>query len=153
MAIKLSTLTGSWRWVGMLAVVLSLAGCSGGSSIDTYEVSGTVTHNEKPVANVMITFNPDGSGYPASGVTDAQGNFSALTTNQPEDGVAEGQYIITLSEVTELSTEPIESEEAYTKTSEQDLPFPPKYESTVTSDLKATVNATSEKSFTFTLSE
>lgn len=151
--IKPPMLTGKWHWVGMLVVAVCLSGCSGGSSVETYEVTGTITYNDKPVANVGVTFNPDGEGLAATGKTDAQGKFSSLRTGESGDGVAEGTYTVTLSTVSEASTDLVEDANAYADTTPEDLPFPTKYLNTAESDLKATISPDGEKNLTFTLKD
>ncbi|MBC8874759.1 MAG: carboxypeptidase regulatory-like domain-containing protein [Planctomycetes bacterium] len=149
MAIKSTTLAGSFCWIGMVVVVLGVGGCSG-SSVDTYEVSGTITYKDQPVANVAVTFNPVDDGLAATGVTDAQGKFKSLSTQDSGDGVAAGSYIITLSQAADVSTDLVETAEAYDEPAATDLPFPTKYLNTAESDLKATVDGDKELTFTLT---
>ena len=153
MAARRSALTGGFYWVGFLFVAVCLSGCSGGSDVGTHDVTGTLTYKGQPVANVAVTFNPDGDGWAATGTTDAQGQFSSLTTREPGDGVAEGEYTVTLSEVTEASTAVVDDPNAYAPTTSSTLPFPTKYLNTAESDLKVTVSADSEKTLTLELTD
>jgi hypothetical protein len=153
MAARRSALAGGFYWVGFLFVVVCLNGCSGGSDVDTQQVSGTVMYNGNPVANVAVTFNPDGDGWPATGTTDAEGQFESLTTREGGDGIAEGQYTVTLSQVTGASTDVGDDVNAYSPTAASDLPFPTKYLNTAESDLKVTISADGEKTLTLELKD
>ena len=143
MTAKHSTLTGGVGLVGFLSA-LCLAGCSGGGSVDTVDVSGTLTRNGQPVPNVAITFTPDADGWVATGKTDEQGQFASLTTRESGDGIAEGSYTVTLSQVTEAATGEVSSADAYAPTAGANLPFPTKYLNTAESDLKVTISADTE---------
>jgi hypothetical protein len=128
--------------VGLVVLVaLAASGCSGGGGEETYPISGTVTYNGDPVANVSVVFNPsEGSGRPGSAITDAQGKFSSVTTYESGDGVIPGEHVVTLAAVAEASTEMVESADAYAPDAGGgDLPFPTKYLNTVDSDLKVSV--------------
>ena len=153
MAARRPALTRGFYWVGLFLVAVCLCGCSGSSDIGTYDVTGTLTYNGQPVANVAVTFNPDGSGWAATGKTDAQGKFSSLTTRESGDGIAEGEYTVTLSKITEVSEGAIDDPNPYAPTSSASLPFPTKYLNTAESDLKVTVNADSEKTLTLDLTD
>lgn len=153
MMIKPPTLAGNWHWIGLLVIAVCLSGCSDGSSVKTYDVTGTITYNDKPLPDVGVTFNPDGEGLAATGKTDAQGKFSSLTTRNPGDGAAEGKYTVTLSTISEASTDTVEDPNAYADTASTDLPFPTKYLNTAESDLKATISPDGEKELTFTLKD
>ena len=74
------------------AVVLSLlAGCGGGADRPaTQPVKGRVVYKGLPVAEANVTFSP-ASGRPATGTTDAQGEFT-LTTFIAGDGAIEGEH-------------------------------------------------------------
>ena len=152
MVARQSVVAGKFGLVQFL-VVACLAGCSGGGNIDTLDVSGTVTYNGQPVPNVAVTFNPDGEGWPATGRTDDQGQFVSLTTRETGDGIAEGSYTVTLSQITDASTGEISSADAYAPTAGANLPFPTKYLNTAESDLKVTVDADSEKTLTLDLTD
>jgi len=62
-------------------------------------VTGQITENGKPVADVDVAFRPDNtvSGQkPANGKTDSQGRYT-LTTFSFGDGAMAGSYRVTLS--------------------------------------------------------
>jgi hypothetical protein len=74
------------------ASLLSLfAGCS-----NLVNVQGEVTLDGKPLPNAKIMLMPKGGGRPAEGTSDAAGKFR-LTTNKPFDGIAPGEYIVTVT--------------------------------------------------------
>jgi len=134
-------------------VAVGLVGCSGGSSVETYDVSGTVTYNGQPVANVGVTFIPDGGGLAATGRTDAEGKFDSLTTRESGDGVAEGNYIVTLSTIIETSTETITDVSAYSVNAGGPPPFPTRYLNATESDLRCSVGPDGERELSFALTD
>jgi len=85
------------RLLGLLRIGLSVvfllpfAGCVPA----LVPVSGTVTLDGQPLGSAAVMFTPP-AGRPVTGKTDAQGKFS-LFTNSPGDGVARGQYTVTIS--------------------------------------------------------
>jgi hypothetical protein len=86
-----------------LAVLGGSAGC--GPTDNLVKVTGVVTLDGKPLSAATITFNPvAGAGRPASGLSDAVGNFQ-LTTSRPNDGAAPGQYKVTVTK--EQAADPV----------------------------------------------
>jgi len=84
-----------------VAGLLVLQGCSGGNSLGTVNVSGTVTLDGTPVAGVNVSFIPTGSGgRDGYGVTNAQGRF-VLTTPGAEvgSGLIPGEYSVTFTKM------------------------------------------------------
>jgi len=75
-----------WRSIilGVVAVgVLGLGGCGSGKS----KVDAVVTLDDKPVEGATVTFHPsDGTGTPASGMTDSSGKISITIRNKSKDG-------------------------------------------------------------------
>ena len=82
--------------VCVLAVVLSVhSGCGYRSSdIDLADVSGTVTLDGKPLANVLLTFVPD-TGRSSFGTTDAAG-FYQLKYTGDTDGAVLGEHKVVI---------------------------------------------------------
>ena len=78
--------------------LLVLSGCSGEKLEPVYPVSGTITQKGKPVEGAIVAFTPsiDGSGQPASGISDATGVYK-LTTRNSGDGAAVGNYRISVA--------------------------------------------------------
>lgn len=59
-------------------------------------VTGTVRAEGKPVANAMVTFTPEPSGRPSSALTDENGVYSLIYT-QDQKGALIGQHIVRVS--------------------------------------------------------
>jgi hypothetical protein len=82
--------------------VLLLAGC-GGSEFAIAPVSGTVTQDGKPLADVVVTFQPiaetrAGSAGPGSfGVTDDQGRFTLTVAGSRQSGAVVGLHRVMFS--------------------------------------------------------
>lgn len=72
------------------AGALFAAGCS-----NLVPVQGEVTLDGQPLAGAQVMFVPT-TGRPATGKTDAHGKFR-LTTNHANDGVAAGEYTVTVT--------------------------------------------------------
>lgn len=65
--------------MGVLCLVL-IGGCGGGGASDQPDlarVSGTVTLDNKPLANATVRFYPQ-DGRPSSGQTDSQGRYELI---------------------------------------------------------------------------
>jgi len=77
-------------FVAALAMLLvsGILGCGGQDGLVT--VSGTATHDGKPVEDLVVVFKPE-SGRISSGKTDAQGRFTLLYTRDQE-GVKKGKH-------------------------------------------------------------
>ncbi len=81
----------------MIAGLLSLAGCGNGLA----SVSGQVTLNGSPLAasetvrGTVYFFPEGGTGVPAVGLVDAEGEYSLSTGS--EGGVSPGAYLVTIS--------------------------------------------------------
>ncbi len=127
-----------------VALILAVMGCGGPSLPNAVSVSGTVSYQNKPVAGAQVVLNStDAKGKPASGVTDAQGNFSVQTyvDGAQANGAMPGSYKVTVTK-TEQST--LSSEEMM-KASSGGKPvgpkhlLPEKYSSPATTTLTAEV--------------
>lgn len=77
--------------------VLLATGC-GPKGPAMIPVTGTVKLDGAPVAGAGVTFMPVSGGRPATGETDANGNFK-LTTEKANDGALEGDYLVAVSGV------------------------------------------------------
>ena len=82
-----------------------IAGC-GPSLPATRYVNGVVTLDGRPVEGAAVLFSPD-EGRPASGTTNAQGEFE-LQTFAPGDGAVLGTHkvTVTLKNVSGVSADP-----------------------------------------------
>jgi len=149
----------------LLAIVLTMSfGCgSGGSSLPTVGVRGTVFLDSQPVEGATVVFGPsDAAGRTATGVTDSSGQFQ-LTTMSPGDGSLVGNYKVT---VHKLSTTGGMSQEEYEKnyealtTGKMQVPpvvtknaLPEIYRGTDTTPLVAEVKDTGGNQFSFELTK
>lgn len=83
-------------------LAVSFAGCGGPKGLeDLNTASGVITLDGEPIEGAQITLVPTGTGRSAGAVSDAKGVFK-FQTLQANDGVADGEYIVT---VTKLRTE------------------------------------------------
>ncbi|QDT90135.1 transthyretin-like family protein [Gimesia algae] len=70
-------------------------GCSGGvDEVKLAPVSGTVTMDGKPLADIVVIFSPE-KGNPSSGRTDASGNYS-LSYKEHAKGALLGSHRVTI---------------------------------------------------------
>jgi hypothetical protein len=82
----------------LAGTVLAL-GCSQGDDRPaTYQVTGTVTWNNGPVAGANVSFAPavQGEGRAAVGETDSSGKYT-LSTFGGDDGAVPGAYNVTIT--------------------------------------------------------
>lgn len=95
---KRVSLSNKWLiWLQVLAVVGFAPGCNSDNNPKTYQVTGTLTVNGKPVDQATLVFLPSAAdGYPATGITDADGKYQ-LTTFTAGDGAVPGDYTIKVS--------------------------------------------------------
>ncbi len=71
---------------------LVVLGCSGGAGLETAPVTGTVTMDGAPMANVAVTFVPVAGGAAASGQTDTSGVYTLNTVG--ESGAVLGKHTV-----------------------------------------------------------
>ena len=87
--------------IALLAIVGLTSGCDGGkeAKYPVHEATGTVTYQDKPLANARVMFYPSNSSLQAAhGVTDEDGRFS-LTTFNPNDGAGVGSYKVSIKKM------------------------------------------------------
>jgi hypothetical protein len=78
--------------LGILAAgAILLTGCGRGGP-EVVRVTGTVTCQGKPVANLFLNFKPE-VGRPSWGVTDAEGKYS-LNYSRDRDGAVVGKHTV-----------------------------------------------------------
>lgn len=80
-----------YRSAILCGLAMCLAGCRG-SGPEVVEIEGTVTHNGKPVPNLMIYFVPE-NGRPSWGRSDEQGKF-VLDYDYDFDGAKVGRHTV-----------------------------------------------------------
>jgi hypothetical protein len=148
-----------------LLIELFLSGCSGsgaGKRSNVCKVTGKVTMNGAPVASANVSFVPKDKQPAAFARTNADGTFS-LTTIDPNDGAAPGDYVVLVSKNVVVA-QPIPSHEAFIAGRGAGAPqhdaagappvtsaLPEKYSLAEASDLKATVSDKGPNEFTFEL--
>lgn len=89
------------------ALLCICTGCGSGTPDDTPElgtVSGTVTMDGQPLANVTVSFQP-ADGPASYGTTDASGNYE-LTYTSGLKGAVVGSHVVRIASVTEGPPEP-----------------------------------------------
>jgi hypothetical protein len=89
-----------------LAYCLLLCGCGGGESYDLAPVSGQVTLDGKPLANVRVGFQPaSGEAAPgpgSAGVTDADGRYTLqVVSASSKKGAVPGKHIVRMNLIAE----------------------------------------------------
>ena len=81
------------------AVFVAATICTGCGGDGTVKVSGTVTLDGAPLANVQVNFDsPTGKVRPASGMTNGEGKFK-LKTIKENDGAMPGEYKVTVAKL------------------------------------------------------
>ena len=88
------------------ALALSLGGCSqkpASNRPQTVPVKGRVTLAGEPLAKATVSFQPDGKGNGASGITDDGGAFT-LSTFAAKDGAVPGTYKVTVTKVDDTAS-------------------------------------------------
>lgn len=140
----------------MLAV--GLASC-GSDRPATVEVKGKVTYKNQPVEGAAVMFQST-TGKPATGETDAEGNFT-LRTFGANDGAVPGDYVVTITKVESVppgqpGSDPGRDAGREPPTSTRTPPkslIPLKYNDTKTSGLKQTVTEDGPNEFAFELTD
>ena len=143
--------------LGLVAVILSVFGCSGGGPT-TQMITGTIVFEGKPVDDAVVGLSPKGGeGLPAYGRTNANGEFKMTSVQGGRDnaGAVEGDYIVTITKIVP-SREP--TAEEIRNLQEREIPYnipdknllPEKYANVSTSDLSAKV-VQGKNSFRFEL--
>ena len=84
----------------LLAGSLTITGCGGSPGPETAYARGTVKMNGEPVTSGRVMFYPaeskgDGTGKPASGHLDSNGEFE-LSTYGSGDGAVVGEHLVTV---------------------------------------------------------
>jgi hypothetical protein len=138
------------------ALAAALCGCGGGDGAadrpDRVPVTGTVTHQQKPVEGATVMFSPVSEGYAAIGLTDAEGRFS-LQTFDPDDGAVPGEYRITVRKVEMSDPGAGLPDDADRPPAVEKSLLPARYADASTSGLVQTVKADGENEFPLTLEE
>lgn len=128
------------------AIVVTAIGCGGAG---TLPAGGTITYKGQPVKDSNVLFTPTrdagNKGKVATGKTDDQGKFT-LGTVRPGDGALPGDYTVA---VTPNLPPPKEGDYS----ASPPPPFPEKYSTATSTDLKATVKAGDPNQFPLELKD
>lgn len=73
------------RFLAMLALIVA-AGCGSGDRRERVAVSGTVTHEGKPIEDGRIVFEPAAPKLPMAGAPISEGNYQIEKSNGPGPG-------------------------------------------------------------------
>lgn len=126
---------------GIVMLVSLLTGC--GKSGNYVPVSGTVYLDDKPLPNVMVTFQPvassgnDAQGVGSFGMTDASGRYQLeVSSLQKQMGALVGKHIVRIATPPPKGGNNDDSDSAATPKNKKDFqdPIPARYntESTLT---------------------
>src|SRR5262245_43426437 len=77
-----------------IVLALAIAGCGGGPTLSP--VSGTVTMNGKPLANVQVEFWPIDAAPRSTGAIDQTGRYTLTTDNGSKPGAIVGRHKVVL---------------------------------------------------------
>lgn len=86
------------RCLILVSLVLATTGCGGG--LKTAPVSGVITKDGQPLANVSVTFTPTATGIdaPASnGRTDESGRYTLTVTATGDSGAIPGSHMVSVA--------------------------------------------------------
>jgi hypothetical protein len=134
----------------VLLSTIILAGCGPSGADATLNVTGVVTYNGSPVVDAGVTFTPE-KGRPASGTTDASGQF-VLSTFALEDGAVAGMHTVAITpNASQIPPMPGTPEAAAAAAGKP--PFPARYNNPDTSGLTADVKSGGENRFPFDLTD
>ena len=127
------------RYLGFLACLSLIAGCSGSNYPTMYPVSGVITMDDKPLANAQLAFvpvNDEEGGFTGVGVAESneQGQFEVYMADYT--GLPEGVYKVTVSAEIQIDDNDEEEGEG-----EMESVVPPIYESEDTTPLQIEVQA------------
>jgi hypothetical protein len=134
-------------------------GCSGGSQLEgLVPAEGVVYFDGSPLADAAIGFYPDNpANRTAAAKTNANGKF-VMTTLNSGDGVASGEYKVTITKLSDTKIKETNSKEEYMKESskaknEVKSLIPEKYGMFGHSGLTATVPQKGIKTLKFELTK
>lgn len=129
-----------WLLMAFLLGFIGLVGC-GSAGPDVQMISGVVTLDGRPVNGATVIFVPEADGLMAAGRTNAEGLFvlNASVGKKFGRGTTEGDYIVTLSKLTNVKIDPITGEPTDIQLAEPQELIPRIYTTAADSPLRATV--------------
>jgi hypothetical protein len=140
-------LASAFTWLIVCSLLALCLGCGEDTNNNppTFQVRGTVTYQNKPVAGASILFNKLDKSRGAVGKTDEQGVYQ-LTTYALNDGAPPGEYRIQIMKYEEL---PMNASEAQMYNLKNQLPA--KYADAKKSGLLANVKESDDNVIDFAL--
>jgi hypothetical protein len=152
----------------LAAVAVGLGGCGPKGAAELVRGKGKVLYKGKGVADATLVFTPDGTGVPAGGTTDKDGNFTLVTQGRP--GAGKGNYKVTVLKAPAASEAQKQMKpedmmrmakaaqakgvQGYVGLEAPKSEIPTKYNNATTSGLTATVSGdASRNEFEFTLAD
>jgi len=149
------------RLICSSVVILFVSGCGGREYPPTYETTGLITLDGKPIEGVTVSFLPQDGQQPANGKTDTNGQYR-LTSFSRNDGAMAGTFAIVMMKFPkiEVVTTPTgipwdpdkETDEYIFDDGKEENKLPEKYADSKTSGMLATVVADTVNTFDFELS-
>jgi hypothetical protein len=133
----------------LFALLLPFAAGCGGTPYKTASVSGRVTLDNKPVANLAVLFQPvaEGNANPgpgSTGVTDDDGHYTlTLTDAKKSKGAVVGKHMV---RITPNQANTDSSDDRPQKRPKQNLPTPKK----ITFDFEVPAGGTTSADFALT---
>jgi hypothetical protein len=79
----------------LFVTVFAISGCSQNNRVKVIPVTGTITQNGKPLADVRIEFSKTDTGAMSFAETDAEGHFT-LTHTHGKSGAEPGKYRVSI---------------------------------------------------------
>jgi len=120
-----------WTVLGSAVLLAFVTGCSGGNSYPkTAPVKGVLMYQGKPLADASVSFIPTG-GRPASGTTNANGEFE-LTTFVQGDGAIPGEHHVLVQKFAQPTSDQLYAEAKFA--------IPKKYSAVKTSPLRENIS-------------
>ena len=83
-----------WRMISVAALVFCI-GCGGSNAPEVGTVSGTVTHDGKPLAEAGVLFTPEGARHSVAW-TDAAGRYE-LNYLREMQGAVVGEHVVKIT--------------------------------------------------------
>ncbi|MDR1925665.1 MAG: carboxypeptidase-like regulatory domain-containing protein [Planctomycetaceae bacterium] len=140
-------------------MIFLLCSCSPTTKLSgLVQCQGTVTIDGEPVSDAVVLFSPvvvDTSRRAATGRTDARGRFT-LTTLNPSDGIAPGEFVVMVTKYEKFG--PVPTERIFdpdgidiTPPQEERNVLPERYADKTTTNLKAVIPKSGDLNLLFEL--
>ncbi len=128
--------------------VFCMTGCGGGEDFRVAPVSGKITMDGKPLANVSINFQPEGTdqkltGSGSYGKTDEEGRYTLAVTTTGDPGAVVGRHSVS---ITTPEPEEAEADDAFVFHD----PIPARYNYATTLSFEVPADGSEEADFKLT---